>query len=106
VFLCPCLHSSLLYLAAIGIVLPTAAAHVVPKSNQGGDWVLNVSRIASIMLLLCYVAYLVFQLHTHHDIFDGPQAFAAEEDPSVHPHGIEVCECGCMGGCRGVGVCR
>ncbi|KAF5842439.1 cation exchanger 1 [Dunaliella salina] len=71
-------YNSLLYLASIGIVLPTAAAHVVP--SQGENWVLDVSRGVAVLLLLCYVAYLVFQLHTHHDLFDEP-----EEEPSLGP---------------------
>lgn len=46
------LRSSLLYLASISIVLPTAAAHVIPASSQQGDWVLSISRVSSVFLLL------------------------------------------------------
>eukprot|EP00200_Dunaliella_tertiolecta_P006436 CAMPEP_0202339146 /NCGR_PEP_ID=MMETSP1126-20121109/1138_1 /ASSEMBLY_ACC=CAM_ASM_000457 /TAXON_ID=3047 /ORGANISM="Dunaliella tertiolecta, Strain CCMP1320" /LENGTH=487 /DNA_ID=CAMNT_0048929665 /DNA_START=111 /DNA_END=1571 /DNA_ORIENTATION=- len=75
-------YNSLLYLASIGIVLPTAAAHVVP--SQGVNWVLDVSRGVAVLLLLCYVAYLVFQLHTHHDLFDE----ADEESLHAQPNQV------------------
>jgi len=46
------MRSSLLYLAAIGIVLPTAAAHIIPAEHQSPDWVLSISRVAAVVLLL------------------------------------------------------
>jgi calcium/proton exchanger cax len=63
--------SSLLFLSCIGVVLPTAAAHLAPagaKKMSAAD-VLVVSRGAAVVLLGIYIAYLTFQLHTHNHLF-------------------------------------
>ncbi len=67
--LAPRARRSMLFLSSIGIALPTAAATMISNPDRP-QWVLQVSRGVAVVLLLCYVSYLVFQLYTHHDLFD------------------------------------
>lgn len=69
--------SSLLMLACIGIIIPTAATKLVDAEDSHEEWILDISRGTAVLLLACYAAYLVFQLRTHHDLFqpdDGQEA--------------------------------
>lgn len=75
---------SLLLLAAISILIPTAAQQL---GTGGGpaekaldaligdpmplDKILLLSRLTAIALLVVYGSYLAFQLGTHHDLFSG-----------------------------------
>jgi len=61
------IQSSLLLLAVMGVVLPTMYASLVP----GGSGLLNVSRGISVLMFFMYLQYLVFQLYTHAQIFQG-----------------------------------
>ncbi len=72
-------NSSLLLLAVIALIIPTvfhAAA-----TNSSDDSVLQLSRIVSLILLLIYGLFLLFQLKTHASLFatDG----AHHESPSM-----------------------
>lgn len=57
---------SLLALSSIALVLPTPFAEYYDLHD---DHVLIVSRIAAIVLIFMYAQLLLFQLHTHADIF-------------------------------------
>mmetsp|Transcript_26232 Transcript_26232/g.57287 ORF Transcript_26232/g.57287 Transcript_26232/m.57287 type:complete len:452 (-) Transcript_26232:128-1483(-) len=73
--------SSLLLLSCIGIAMPTCAAHLIKSPDGTDDWILSVSRWTAVIMLLTYICYLVFQLHSHADYFteededeeDGPR---------------------------------
>lgn len=83
---------SLLLLAAISILIPTAAQQL---GTGGGpaekaldmmidapmplDKILLLSRLTAIALLIVYGAYLVFQLGTHHHLFSGEEEEVGEE---------------------------
>lgn len=58
----------LLALSSIALVLPTPFAEYYDLHD---DHVLIVSRIAAIFLIFMYVQLLIFQLHTHKDIFNS-----------------------------------
>lgn len=58
----------LLALSSIALVLPTPFAEYYDLHDEH---VLIVSRIAAIFLSCMYVQLLVFQLHTHADLFQG-----------------------------------
>lgn len=62
--------SSLLFLAVIGIVMPTAAFNLVHDHQAKPTWILDISRITAVIMLLVYACYLVFQLATHKELFD------------------------------------
>lgn len=62
--------SALLFLSVIGIILPTGA-HQMLHVDQ--DSILAISRGTSLVLLLCYVSYLFFQLRTHHELFHAAE---------------------------------
>jgi len=60
--------SSLLALAVGSLVVPTAF-HMASPSNEG---ITELSRGTSVILLLVYASYLLFQLKTHSDIYNEP----------------------------------
>lgn len=60
-------QSSLLLLAVLGILLPTSYSLLVP----GEQALLEISRGSSVLMLLIYVQYLVFQMYTHKDLFES-----------------------------------
>eukprot|EP00884_Botryococcus_braunii_P017949 jgi/Botrbrau1/4838/Bobra.0325s0049.1 len=66
---------SLLFMACIALVIPTAAgtffSDEMPKSAE-----LSVSRATAVLLAFMYILYLFFQLKTHHTAFAGE-----DEDP-------------------------
>jgi len=59
-------QSSLMLLSVLGVLLPTTYNMLVP----GQEAILKISRGCSVLLLLVYVQYLVFQLKTHADLFE------------------------------------
>lgn len=76
---------SLLLLAAISIVLPTAATHLSMGGPDEGhlsqDSVLLMSRLTAIALLVTYAGYLYFQLWSHSDLFGGGHEDEEGDDP-------------------------
>ncbi|CUM63155.1 uncharacterized protein PRCAT00000722001 [Priceomyces carsonii] len=69
--------SSLMALATIGLMLPAAFHATLPSSKHkpigtpdSDDLILSLSRGVSIILLLLYVLYLLFQLKTHKSLFE------------------------------------
>ncbi|GLC37749.1 hypothetical protein PLESTB_001472900 [Pleodorina starrii] len=69
--------SSLLMLACIGVSIPSAASVILIPADLRQDWILDVSRGTAVIMLICYVCYLAFQLKTHADLFKG------EDDDAV-----------------------
>ena len=72
-------NSSLLLLAVIALIVPTVFH--ASATNSSDDSVLQLSRIVSLLLLLIYALFLLFQLKTHASLFatDG----AHHENPSM-----------------------
>lgn len=72
-------NSSLLLLAVIALIVPTVFH--ASATNSSDDSVLQLSRIVSLLLLLIYALFLLFQLKTHAALFatDG----AHHENPSM-----------------------
>ncbi|EFJ45431.1 Ca2+/H+ antiporter, cation antiporter, membrane protein [Volvox carteri f. nagariensis] len=71
---------SLLFLAALGFLIPTGAALLFGSGDvdSNSDLVLGISRGTAVVLLLCYGCYLGFQLYTHTDLFeDTPEESSA-----------------------------
>jgi hypothetical protein len=75
--------SSLLFLSCIGIIIPTASTTLAVGGSGMPlpDWNLQISRGTAVVLLAIYCCYLVFQLHSHCDLFapDGD----ADEEPTL-----------------------
>jgi Ca2+:H+ antiporter len=68
---------SLLALSSIALVLPTPFAEYYQVQDEH---VLIISRIAAVFLLFMYIQLLIFQLHTHADIFEKPASEENDED--------------------------
>ncbi len=72
------LLGSLLFLAAMSIVVPTISPLVVNTSREG---ILRQAHGTAIMLLLSYCFWLYFQLRTHAEWFREP----SQHDPPLQP---------------------
>ncbi|KAI0022845.1 Calcium/proton exchanger [Xylariomycetidae sp. FL0641] len=70
--------SSLMMLSAASIILPGALFMVIDSTKHAdkatrNETILSLSRGTAVMLLVIYVLYLVFQLHTHHNLFGADE---------------------------------
>jgi Ca2+:H+ antiporter len=79
--------SSLMIVSSAALVIPSASyfADVRSKRLETGEYILTLSHIASILLLIFYVLYLIFQLKTHADVFADWQADEDDGDPGLDP---------------------
>lgn len=71
--------SALLFLACIGLIIPTACSSFGGPTLTG-DEVLWISRASAVILLIIYMSYLYFQLVSHANMF---QAEEGEEQPMM-----------------------
>ncbi|EFJ39789.1 hypothetical protein VOLCADRAFT_108492 [Volvox carteri f. nagariensis] len=77
---------SLLFLAALGFLIPAGAALLFGSGDvdSNSELVLGISRGTAVVLLLCYGCYLGFQLYTHTDLFeDTPEESSASGGPPL-----------------------
>jgi len=70
---------SLLSLSVFSVVVP--AAFVQAGSTADSNDVLKISRGTAVVLLICYGAYLVFQLYTHKYLYTLEASKAYAKDP-------------------------
>lgn len=64
--------SSLMAVATSSLIIPAALYSTLSRSKEPSfDLILDLSRGTSVVLLILYILYLVFQLHTHADLFEG-----------------------------------
>ncbi|KAJ2845830.1 hypothetical protein GGI22_006428, partial [Coemansia erecta] len=73
---------SLLALSVLSIIVPAAYHGVHAPGGEITNGILIMSRGTALILLLVYVLFLVFQLKTHSDIFDGSHTHRAETEYS------------------------
>lgn len=85
--------SSLMALATSGLLIPAAFHATLPKdikdSPESTGKILELSRGASIVLLMIYVLYLVFQLKTHKTLFEGTEN-ELEQSTQEEPHETQL----------------
>ena len=62
--------SSFMFVATGALILPAAFDAALPQSHQAQTGVLALSRGTSIILLILYALFLVFQLKTHVSVFN------------------------------------
>lgn len=72
--------SSLLFLACIGILIPSAGRIVYGRHVITRHVLLNLSHVIALTLLLIYVGYLLFQLKTHADCFEDGGGGGEDEE--------------------------
>jgi Ca2+:H+ antiporter len=80
-------NMTMLLLATTAFALPTVFFVDIEDAlgkDQGG-LVLEISRWCSIYILLAYVAFLIFQLYTHIDVFAGQGGDDEEEEAHLTP---------------------
>lgn len=82
--------NSLLFLAVIGLILPTVMP-MLPNMSFNEDATLHFSRVIAVLLLVTYIVYLYFQLVSHHTYF-LPAAEAAEGGDGAEPEEAEELE--------------
>jgi Ca2+:H+ antiporter len=81
--------SSLMAVASASLIIPATLFAVLTSSAEDTEKnILFLSRGTSIILLILYVLYLVFQLRTHAALFDAENLLAEgeeEEEPAMGP---------------------
>lgn len=81
--------SSLMAVATASLIIPAALYSTVDQTDPHSfDLVLELSRGTSVVLLILYVMYLVFQLRTHDELFvpeavEHPEGHIEESDDAV-----------------------
>ncbi|PIA17419.1 calcium/proton exchanger [Coemansia reversa NRRL 1564] len=86
---------SLLALSVLSMIIPAAYHGVHAEGGEITNGILVMSRGTALILLLVYILFLVFQLKTHSEIFDGTHAgdiLAKEEMQSreLDRHNLEL----------------
>jgi len=81
--------SNLMLVAGMGLVVPAAFSASLTGTNSDsgseiGDQVLKISRVSCIILLLAFVVYVFFQMHSHKGLYD--EIFLAEEEQNADRH--------------------
>ncbi|KAG4437879.1 hypothetical protein IFR05_006639 [Cadophora sp. M221] len=80
--------SSLMTVAAASLIIPATLYAAISGDKEGiKQGILVLSHGTSIILLILYVLYLVFQLRTHASLFDAeaPAEDEEEEEPQLSP---------------------
>ncbi|KAI0087295.1 Sodium/calcium exchanger protein-domain-containing protein [Irpex rosettiformis] len=82
------IQSSLLILSVVAVLLPAAfhfvAGAQIDDSREGPE-ILSVSHGASIILLVVYISYLVFQLFSHTQLYDEEHASVNKVKSTPYP---------------------
>ena len=73
------INGSLLLLAVLALIIPAAASHTELVDEN----ILNLSRYASLVLLLMYGLSLFFQFKTHSHLFDVKSEIEEQEEPKM-----------------------
>ncbi|KAK8932141.1 Vacuolar calcium ion transporter [Metarhizium anisopliae] len=84
--------ASLLALAAASVIVPSVF-NVAASADITQREIAKLSRGTSVILLIVYIAYLFFQLHTHHEVFNeqsqkmlrNPKSLDEDEDEDDDP---------------------
>ncbi|KDD76674.1 hypothetical protein H632_c142p3, partial [Helicosporidium sp. ATCC 50920] len=84
--------SSLLFLAAIGIIVPSTAKAIYGPAVVTDDTLLALSRAIAALLAGVYLCYLLFQLKTHAECFVSEQENA---QPALSGAGAAAVLAGC-----------
>jgi len=80
---------SCLVLSSLALTLPTVFSYNPETTNEDS---VNLSRIVAIVMGFVYVAFLVFQLRTHADLFSGHE----EEEEGVAEELLGVSTASCL----------
>ncbi|KAL6940436.1 hypothetical protein ACO0QE_004336 [Hanseniaspora vineae] len=75
--------NSLLIISCASLMIPTVFKDTLPDSKRVGVEILELSRYTSIILLVVYVFFLIFQLRTHHAMFEQVSNAEQEAEPEV-----------------------
>ncbi|KAJ2847204.1 hypothetical protein IWW36_003973 [Coemansia brasiliensis] len=88
---------SLLALSVLSMIIPAAYHGVHASGGEITNGILVMSRGTALILLLVYVLFLVFQLKTHSDLFNGLHASHTEEKSSKRgTYGLQNDADGCL----------
>ncbi|KAJ2612576.1 hypothetical protein H4S08_002651, partial [Coemansia sp. RSA 1365] len=86
---------SLLALSVLSMIIPAAYHGVHAEGGEITNGILVMSRGTALILLLVYILFLVFQLKTHSEIFDGTHAGdilskKEEQSKELDRHNLEL----------------
>ena len=72
--------ASLLFMSCIALIIPSTAGLIYGAEVVTPSVITKLSHAISIVLILLYGGYLLFQLKTHRDLFTGEES---EEEPAL-----------------------
>ncbi|KAJ2452003.1 hypothetical protein EV183_003244 [Coemansia sp. RSA 2336] len=88
---------SLLALSVLSMIIPAAYHGVHASGGEITNGILVMSRGTALILLLVYVLFLVFQLKTHSDLFNGLHgAHTKEKSSKSGTYGLQNDADGCL----------
>lgn len=79
-------QSSMLFIAIIGLAVPTIIAVTVLPGEGNGDAVQLLSDSLAVILIIVYALGIVFTFFTHKHLFVAPEEPATEASDSAHHH--------------------
>ena len=77
--------SNLMLVAGMGLVVPAVFSTALSTANNSlADDVLKISRASAIILLVAFLAYMFFQMRSHHGLYD--EVLKADEEKDADRH--------------------
>ncbi|KOS21640.1 Vacuolar calcium ion transporter [Escovopsis weberi] len=82
----------------VALAIPTIFKYGLPDEIDAdvGDRVLSISRIVSILLIIAYCVYVIFQAHSHHGIYNAVYEFehnGHSSHPDANKEKLTMTEC-------------
>lgn len=81
--------SSLMAISCASLAIPTVFLATLPKQMDETSDILKISRFTSVVLLIVYVLFMLFQLKTHIKFFDNSEANAIVAKTSENTEQLE-----------------
>jgi len=69
-----------MFVATGSLILPAAFQEALPHNHKTESQILALSRGTSIVLLVIYILYLIFQLKTHTHLYEDAREETSEDD--------------------------
>ena len=84
--------SSLMVVSSASLIIPSASyfTDLTSGISNQKQYILTLSHVAAIILFVFYLIYLVFQLKSHADIFQGASEAESDEDVQLDPYAAGV----------------
>src|SRR5690242_12686606 len=72
--------SSLMAVSSASLIIPATLYAAMTKVDSQDQNIMTLSRGTSVILLIIYISYLIFQLKTHSDLFEDSESQENEDE--------------------------